>query len=212
MDRIILTITSELFDDNMRQEASVRVNVTVRALIEEIRREFSLLDGSYSLTPGGDGGALPLDQTLGHLGIQTGAELVFERERRGLSQQMVMRGGQFFRALTTARQPVLRARATGQRFEISWQPAIIGRPDANNPASAELLAVDLSKMEDARTVSRQHAQIIEQRGQYFLEAIAERNLTFLNDNELAAGERRGLTSGDEIRVGTIVLEYDTCPV
>ncbi len=39
MDRITLTITSDLFDDeDRRQEASVRANLTVRALIEEIRR------------------------------------------------------------------------------------------------------------------------------------------------------------------------------
>jgi len=78
MDRIILTITSDLFDDeDRRQEVSVRANLTVRALIEEIRREFNLLDAGYRLTPHGQEQPLPLDRTMEQLGLRTGAELVF---------------------------------------------------------------------------------------------------------------------------------------
>lgn len=205
MDRVILTISSELFDDNTQQEASIRTNVTVRGLIEEIRREFNLLEGNYALTLRGEKKPLPADKTLEQVGIQTGVELVFDRERRRLSQQIVARGGQFFQTITGAAHATLREESTGTIFDIEWQPAIIGRADQANPSSAEKLAVDLGEMAEARSVSRQHARITEQGGTYFLEGIADRNPTLLNDQELTAGEKRALKPGDKIRVGKFVL-------
>ncbi len=204
MDRIILTISSELFDET-DQEASVRKNVTVRSLIDEIRREFSLLDGNYTLSVKGGSRQLELDKTLEQLGIQTGAELTFDRERRRLSQQIVARGGQYFQAISGRRRAVLREESTGQVFELDWQPAIIGRPDAANLASADALAVNLGGLPEARTVSRQHARITEYGGQFFLEGVAERNPTFLNEQQLLPGEKRALASDDKIRVGSITL-------
>lgn len=208
MDRIILTITSELFDDDIHQEASVRKNVTVRSLIEEIRREFSLLEGNYSLMVQGSDQPLEADKTLEQLGLQTGVELIFERGRRRLSQQVIARGGQFFQAVGGAARALLREETSGQIFEIEWQPAIIGRPDASNPAGSEMLAVDVSGLPEARTVSRQHARITEQGGQYFLEGLAERNPTYLDDRELLPGEKRALRHGDRIRVGKIELVFN----
>jgi len=203
MDRIILTISSELFDET-DQEASVRKNVTVRSLIDEIRREFSLLEGNYTLSLKGSNPLDP-DKTLEQLGIQTGVELTFDRERRRLSQQIVARGGQYFQAISGKRQAVLREDSSGQVFVLEWQPAVIGRPDAGNAASAEVLAVNLGGLPDARTVSRQHARITESGGQFFLEGIAERNPTFLNEQQLLPGEKRALASGDKVRVGSITL-------
>lgn len=203
MDRIILTISSELFDET-EQEASVRKNVTVRNLIDEIRREFSLLEGNYTLSLKGRSPLDP-DKTLEQLGIQTGVELTFDRERRRLSQQIVARGGQYFQAIGGKRQAALRDDVSGQVFVLEWQPALIGRPDAGNAASAEALAVNLGGLPEARTVSRQHARITEYGGQFFLEGIAERNPTFLNEQQLLPGEKRALTSGDKIRVGGVTL-------
>jgi hypothetical protein len=208
MDRIVLTITSELFDDNIHQEASVRRNITVRNLIEETRREFSLLEGNYTLVVKGASKPLSPDQTMEQLGIQTGSELIFDRERRRLSQQMIMRGDQVYQPLSGGAQAVLREETTGTVFPIEWQPAVIGRGDANNTTGGSALAVNLSNMEEARTVSRQHARIIEQGGQFFLESLAPRNPTFLNDRELVSGERRVLQQGDKIRAGKITLLFE----
>jgi hypothetical protein len=203
MDRIVLTISSELFDDNPRHEASIRTNTTVRGLIDEIRREFNLLDGNYSLTLKGSNKPLESDKTLDQLGVLTGSELIFERERRRLSQQIVARGGQYFQPISGS--------VHGSLYDIEWQPAVIGRADAANPASAQRLAVDLGELPEARTVSRQHARITERGGQYFLEGLAERNPTLLNDRELTVGEKRALKPGDKIRVGKIVLTFSTQP-
>ncbi|MGQ9849232.1 MAG: FHA domain-containing protein [Aggregatilineaceae bacterium] len=209
MDRIILTITSELFDEaDRRQEVSVRANLTVRALIEEIRREFNLLDAGYRLTLAGQREALPLDRTMEQLGLQTGAELVFERDRHRLDQRVIARGGQYFEAVSQPGRARLREAASGQTFSIEWQPAIIGRPDAANPATAQALAVDVSALAEGRTVSRRHAQITERGGTYYLEALNERNPTLLNGQALAFGERRALSPGDRIRVGLVDLVFE----
>ena len=208
-DRIVLTVSSELFDDDPTQEASVRVNVSIRSLIAEVRREFNLPEGNYSLTLKDGEQPLAFDQTLEQLKIQTGAELIFERERRGLSQMIVTRGGSIFQAITSDTRALLRAEETGTLFEIEWQPAIIGRPSANQPGSANALAVNLGDQPEGRSVSRQHARITERGDQYFLESMAERNPTFLNDEELVVGEKRRLSPGDVIQVGKIRLAFET---
>ncbi len=101
-----------------------------------------------------------------------------------------------------------REEATGQVFEIKWQPAIIGRPDGNNPASANMLAVNLGPLEGSKAVSRHHAGITEQDGQYFVESMSSNNPTYLNDGLIRSGERRFLESGDKIRVGHFVLTFE----
>jgi hypothetical protein len=206
MERIILTITSDLFDDiDPRQEVSVRTNVSIRQLITAARREFNLPRGNYVLHVAGTDSPLEIDKTLEHLGLQTGAELIFERDRRHISQVIINRGGGFFEAITTHIHATLREESSGEVFEITWQPAIIGRPDASVPASAERLAVNLGPFAEGRTVSRQHARITERGGRFFLEGLAERNPTFLNEEEVSLGEKREVKNDDRIRVGKITL-------
>ncbi len=208
MDRVILTITSDLFDEEeRRQEVSVRANLTVRALIEEIRREFNLLDAGYRLTLAGQREPLPLDRTMEQLGLQTGVELVFARDRHRLDQRVIARGGQYFEPVSQPGRAFLRETTSGQVFIIDWQPAIIGRPDAANPSTAQALAVDVSTLAEGRTVSRRHAQVTERGGTYYLEALNERNPTLLNGQPLTLGERRALSPGDRIRVGMVELEF-----
>jgi len=208
MDRIILTITSDLLDDeDRRQEASVRANLTVRALIEEIRREFNLLDAGYRLTLHGQQQPLPLDQTMEQLGLQTGAELVFERDRHRLQERVVARGGQYFQAVTKPGRAYLQEASSGKAFPLEWQPAVIGRPDAASPDAAEMLAVDVSALAEGRTVSRRPAQISERGGTYYLEALNERNPTLLNGQAIRLGEKRALSPGDVIRVGLVELTF-----
>ncbi len=207
MERYILTISSELFDET-EQEASVRKNLTIRALIEEVRQEFSLLEGSYAINFKGSKDSLDSDKTLEELGVQTGSELTFERERMRLSQQIVARGGQFFQGIHGAKRMMQRESVSGQEFPIRWQPAIIGRPQARDPQSAEALAINLGELDDGRTVSRQHAQITEHAGNYFVEGLADKNPTFLNEQELRVGEKRALQPGDTIRVGKVKLVFD----
>jgi hypothetical protein len=207
MEHIVLTISSELFDDVSHQEASVRKNLTIRTLLAEIQREFGLPDGNYTLTLASSGQTLDLDKTLEQFGIRTGAELVFGRERRRLSQQMIAKGGHFFQAISSSTMAVVREESSGTIFELRWQPALIGRPDASNQASAEILAINLGAFDESRSVSRQHARITEHNGLYYLEGLVEKNPTYLNEQKLAAGERRNLKNGDKIRAGKITMTF-----
>ncbi len=208
MERITLIITSELFGDTEQQQADVRKNVTVRTLIAEIVQEFGLLEGRYVLKKHDTGDLLDGDKSIGDLGIQTNTELIFDRERTRLSQQIVSRGGQLFQGITAPQSLVLREQRTGQEFLLRWQPAVIGRSIANDPTSAHTLAVDLADIAE-RSVSRRHAQVTEYAGRYSVEGLAEQNPTFLNEIELRPGEKRALEQGDKIRVGrvTLIVEF-----
>jgi hypothetical protein len=217
MARTLITIKSDLFDTPEGEEASVRENLPVRTLISEIVKEFELPEGSYTLRQEG-GKPLEADKTLEQTNVRMGAVLVFSRERRvvrrptevvAASGVVNLTGAPRSRAMiTSSNRAFLQDTTTGEEYPISWQPAIIGRPDANNPASADILAVNLGKNAAAQTVSRQHARITEMDGQYFLESMSERNPTYLNDGQVRLGEKRFLASGDKIRVGTITMGFE----
>jgi hypothetical protein len=214
MARTLITIKSDLFDNPEGEEASIRENLPVRTLIAEVCKEFDLPEGSYTLRVD-NGKTLEMDKTLEQSNIRVGAVLVFTRERRSVqrrpadfmaSQSVMLSGAPDSRVdISGPNRAFLRENDTGEVFDIAWQPAVIGRPDANNPASAELLAVNLGKHAAAQSVSRQHSRITETNGQYYLEALSERNPTFLNEGQVRTGEKRFLQTGDKIRVGSITL-------
>jgi pSer/pThr/pTyr-binding forkhead associated (FHA) protein len=56
-------------------------------------------------------------------------------------------------------------------------------------------------------VSRHHARIVEQSGQYFLESMTDHNPTYLNEGLVRSGERRILQPDDKIRVGKFALIF-----
>jgi hypothetical protein len=206
MARIVLTIQSDLFDEP-NQEASIRENLPIRTLLTETRKEFALPDGSYNLSIKSSGKTLEPDKTLEQQGVQSGALLLLNRERRVMMRESAASVMDEFSKhfITSLVRCFVTEDESGETFEIQWQPAIIGRPDANNAASAEMLAVNLGPFEGAKTVSRHHARITEQNGQYYVECMAEHNPTYLNDSQVRAGERRFLQGDDKIRVGKFSL-------
>lgn len=206
MARTVLTITSDLFDDP-NQEASIRENLPIRTLIAECRREFTLPDGNYILMIKSNGKMLDPDKTLEQSGVQTGAVLILNRERRTPVREPSIIEDFSRRMITGPVRAYVREEATGQVFDIQWQPAVIGRPDASNPASASSLAVNLGLFEGSKTVSRHHARIVEQAGQYFIESMSDHNPTYLNDGLVRAGERRILAPDDKIRAGKFTLTF-----
>src|SRR5262249_3688285 len=80
MPRIILTISSPLFDED--QEVSIRENLPGRTLMAEILKEYGLGDGNYSLRFRDTNKPVDFDKTLEQSGVQTGAALMFNLERR----------------------------------------------------------------------------------------------------------------------------------
>jgi hypothetical protein len=209
MPRIILTISSPVFDED--QEVSIRENLPARTLMAEIMKEFNLNDGNYSLRFQDNNRPVDLDKTLEQSGVQTGAALSFNLERRVPARPIAAStvDPNARRPITGTVRAFVREESTGTVYDIRFQPAIIGRPDANNPASNENLAVNLGNLEASKSVSRHHARIMEQNGQYYLEPIAESNPTMLNGGVVRLGERRVLETGDAISVGSITLVFGT---
>lgn len=207
MARLVVTISSDLFD-TPDQEASVRENLPVHTLIEETIKEFNLPeDALYTLRVESSGKLLDPEKTLEQQGIKTGERLRFSRERRAARRGVALGSDASRIMLTTPKRPYFREDSRGEIFDITFQPAIIGRPDHTNPASRELLAVNLENYEDAKSVSRYHARVTEHEGQFFIESLAEHNPVYLNGSIVRVGEKRLMQAGDKVRVGKITLTF-----
>lgn len=100
---------------------------------------------------------------------------------------------------------------SGKVYKLNWLPAIIGRPDKNQP-NDDWIAVDLESYSTGLRVSRRHAQITEQNGRYFIESLS-RNPTLLKDAEGAVetvgDAKRPLQNGDIIQLerSNIALKF-----
>jgi pSer/pThr/pTyr-binding forkhead associated (FHA) protein len=80
---------------------------------------------------------------------------------------------------------------------------LIGRED---PVSGVYPEVDLTPHggEDGG-VSRRHARLLVEGGQYFVEDLNSTNFTFVNKQKVAPKSRHLLNDGDEIRCGRVAL-------
>src|SRR2546430_14542546 len=124
MARIVVTVSSDLFDDS-NQEASIRENLPIRTLLAEARKEFSLPEGNYLIRVKTTGKILDPEKTLEQSGVQTGAMLILSKERRATPRtDMQQNEPEMGRRspITGARQAYLRDEETGVTFDIRWQP------------------------------------------------------------------------------------------
>jgi hypothetical protein len=98
----------------------------------------------------------------------------------------------------------------------SWPPAqrsaageaeLIGRED---PVSGIYPEVDLTPHGgDEGGVSRRHARLIVEAGQYYVEDLDSTNFTFVNKQKLAPRTRTLVKDADEIRCGRVALTLHT---
>lgn len=206
--RIILTLSSELFDDP-NQELSIQPGVAVGDLITSAVNEFRLPQGEYAIYERDTNRRLEPAQTIEQHGLQTGAVLLFRREEPAQNIARVISVRQQGRIPFSygPQMAFIREAETKTIFRLQWQPAVIGRPDSNNPESKKLLTVNLEAIPNGQSVSRNHAAITETDGTFYIEALAARNATFLNEQELTVGEKYTLHNEDRIRVGKITLIF-----
>ncbi|HEY6333386.1 MAG TPA: FHA domain-containing protein, partial [Blastocatellia bacterium] len=93
----------------------------------------------------------------------------------------------------------------GREFPLATSETHIGRWDADSGIFPD---VDLDQDDPEAKVSRRHARIISQNGQYFIEDLGSTNGTFVNrGRRLLPGHRHLLQSGDEIIVGKTFLKF-----
>jgi predicted component of type VI protein secretion system len=111
-------------------------------------------------------------------------------------------------AAPAALQARLIVEADNQEFDISGKDVItLGREDAVSNIYPD---VDLTPHGgEEGGVSRLHARIFVQNGQYLLEDENSTNFTFLNRQRLAAKTPTPLNDNDEVRLGRVLLRFKT---
>jgi len=104
-----------------------------------------------------------------------------------------------------ARLVIEKGRSSGKQFMLSDVESQIGRWDADGGIFPD---VDLDTDDPEAKVSRRHARITLNNGQYFLEDLGSTNGTFINRGKrLPPGQRQALCDGDEIIVGKTFLRF-----
>ena len=181
------------------QRAKVKNTLSANELIQEILNEFGdeteNRPENYLIFRGDNQKPLAGKQALALQGVREGDTLIFT----SLSEAQRQNLGHSFSAY-------LLLAGTNERFDIAWQPAIIGRPDPVNKSQNDLLAVNLDGFKNSLRVSRQHAQIKVKKGKYLLQSLAERNPTYLNGEQLEINRYYPLQPQDVIRIGYSQIE------
>ncbi len=112
----------------------------------------------------------------------------------------------------------LRDQSSGTVYKLGWQPAIIGRTDATQQDNQQI-AVNLSTHDAGQRVSRRHARIVESKGQFYVEQLAE-NPTIVKNAQGATTrverDRCRIQNGDTLMLenSQIALKFivrDTAP-
>ena len=189
MEDRYLKVTFDIVSEPQPQHAEVRHDILVGDLINEIVREFDINEqDEYVLFREGSDNPLDRRYPLSGQSVVDGDRLNFTRpallQRKSISAEVTAA-----LRLLHGENPI---------YTIDWQPAIIGRTDAD-ATHTSLLAVNFDWLgKRGKRVSRSHAQIVEQNGTYYLESLAPNNPTFLNNKVLLTGERRPLKNKDQI--------------
>jgi hypothetical protein len=99
--------------------------------------------------------------------------------------------------------------AGGASFPLRRSSNLIGRVDRASGVTAIVLGVDLSDLDvpGDPSVSRRHAKVLYKDGRYLLEDLNSTNSTYVNDHELAPGQRVALNHGDQVRFGEVTLTF-----
>lgn len=96
---------------------------------------------------------------------------------------------------------------SGMEFPLSTGPeTTIGRKD---PVTGIYPDIDLTPVDNQRSVSRRHSKIYRRGSKYFFgEEIGTMNSTFLNGKRLETGIPSEIRQGDELRCGVVVLRFE----
>jgi sigma-B regulation protein RsbU (phosphoserine phosphatase) len=86
--------------------------------------------------------------------------------------------------------------ASGEKHQLNNEPLLIGR----SPDECRVVL-------PAHAVSRKHAQIIPQNGQYFVEDLKSRNKTFLNNKAVEGRWPNPLKNGDNIKICDFLFSF-----
>ena len=205
MDRLNLTLDIRANEVGSK-EVNVRSSLVVANFLAEIQDKFNL-DGTLELRPE-QGDAFDIGQPLNQIGVQDGAKLICDRvEEDTGTRDAIRQGVRVPFEEGKFKRVYFEEEHTLTEYDVSWQPAIIGRWDHRDPSNNRLLAVDLESIEDLPTVSRHHACLTLKGGKFFIEQLAARNLTYVDGKAIHPGRQHPLAPGARIQVGNVTLMF-----
>jgi hypothetical protein len=106
---------------------------------------------------------------------------------------------------TSAKLVIERGRSAGKQFPVHGEEAYIGRWDADGGIFPD---IDLDADDPEAKVSRRHARIVRQSGQYYVEDLGSTNGTFINrGRRCLPGDRHALNDGDELIIGKMFMRF-----
>ncbi len=184
-------IMLEIFDEP-KQRVAIRKSTTIRQFIVEILHQYADLEqrpSAYDLFLQNRETPLRRDLSLHQQHVVEEDHLVF-----GWAGMAPVLGRH---VITGRNQAILREVESGISFHLPWQPAIIGRSSADLEHN-QLLAVNLENFANGQRVSRRHAQITEQNGNFYIESLTAQNSTRLNEDTAPLQQKQPLNDGDII--------------
>ena len=94
--------------------------------------------------------------------------------------------------------------SSGQVFQLHSDKVLLGR----GPGQAnDGFKLDFEGLRGGATVSKRHAVLRRDSTGIFIEDVGSGNGTFINDERLPQGIERGLSSGDRLRLGAVLLNF-----
>lgn len=171
--------------DQPRQRALTLPTLTSGELLTSILQEFREYDflsdnpGEYQLIKIEDNSPLESGKAIGEQLQQKAPNLRF------VEQEVAAPNG-----TVRPSQPIyLREQVSGKVYKLHWLPALIGRSDPD-AADNERLAVNLDSAQAGLRVSRRHASITEENGQFYVTSLSQNPTSILIDGNTATISRR----------------------
>ena len=185
--------------DQPRQRALALPTISRNELVASILQEFREFDflsdnpAQYQLLKADDNSPLSDEKPVGEQQVTKGQHLRFAEQDLPLPE-----------GTTRPSLPIyLRDLGSGKVYKLHWLPAIIGRPDPDADATDNAqLAVDLESEQTGLRVSRRHASISEENGQFYVASLSQ-NPTSIQDsdgNTATIGRRWKLQNGNVIHL------------
>jgi hypothetical protein len=184
---------------------------TVEAAIQTLVAELELPNDDYQLLKGRS--TLSQKTTLFDAGVQENDILQLVAMDRNATQLGSMSGGILNRLggkISDEPLPVfamLADRSGEIRFQLKRIRALVGRADANMGYPAEMFDVELSDLDPQRTVSRPHALVVYQNGEFTVRDLYSQHGLLLNGEQLPPNKAYPLRQGDALTLGEVELFF-----
>lgn len=193
--------------------AKIQRDLKFRGLVQEIRKEFgnelkeaNLEHARFVLWLKDGFGTLDLDKTIMDIGVNR--KLVFGTEAQAPRRKVFSCPRERIIMMPSVRIGEMLGlklieERTNREYEINWMPIVIGREGFIDMGDVRQRGIDEQIHQEAITVSRDHAAIVEREGQYYIVPLRRDNPTYLASlNERLEYERAYmLQTGDKIRLG-----------